>query len=126
MTLSGLRIAYAPQSVLTRHDPMELVIGAQGIAAVRHEGQDIIEILLAHILVRGSRPCLGKQGLARQGLTAAGPHQMLRQHIEGTGSGRISIKGSRRYRLEGGLTFQHLKPVGRNQQGARGLIQPVV
>ena len=51
---------------------------------------------------------------------------MLRQHIEGAGAGRISIKGSRRHRLEGGLTFQHLKSVGRNQQGARGFIQPVV
>ena len=53
VALSGLRIAHAPQTVLALHDAAEVIIGSQGIAAVRDEGQDIVEFLPRHVLIGG-------------------------------------------------------------------------
>ena len=51
---------------------------------------------------------------------------MLREHVERAGAQRRSVLRMLGDRVDGDAAFQHLEAVGRHQDAARGLFQPVI
>ena len=51
---------------------------------------------------------------------------MLRQHIKPAGAWWVAIQFASRHSFHRGHAFNHLKPIGRDQHGVRGLIHPVI
>jgi hypothetical protein len=51
---------------------------------------------------------------------------MLGQHIQPAGDDRVAVEALFRHRIGGRAAFQIFEPVAWHQQGAAGLVQPVI
>ena len=102
------------------------VIGRERVAAILDEAEDVIEILSFQHAVRLNAPDFVVQFVRAEGPGAGDAHDVLGQHVEATGAGRVTVEFAGRDPGDGGLAFQHLEAVGRDQDGARDFIHPVI
>ncbi len=101
-------------------------VGGKRIAAVLDEAQHGVEILARQIGVGRGTAHLGVHVVGFERRRTRQPQQMLRQHVQPARPRQVAVEFARRDAEHGGLAFQHLEPVGRHQDRARGLIHPVV
>ena len=116
----------SPAPVLALPYPRETVVASQRIAAGRGEGDDVVERPAVEAGIWLRRAHLVIELVGEEGHAAGGSEHVLREHVEGAGAGdrrvlRAGIGGIHRR-----AAFQHLEPVGGDQHGLGGLVEPVV
>ena len=104
----------------------EALIDLQRVAAILDEAQHGVE-------GRAVEPGIGRgagdfgEGVIRvEGRRTGEAQQMLGEHVEPAGAGRIAVLLARRDALARRLAFQHLETVGGHKDGDAGLVHAVV
>ena len=115
---------HQPQTVAKQFSP--LVISFQRVAAVFDKPQHVVEHLACQVGIRRRTPHLGINVIRAERCGACEPKQMLRQHIQSARPRRIAVEFLLGHTLDRCLTFQHLEPIGRHQDGLARLIHPVI
>ncbi len=102
------------------------IVRFQRIAAGGHEIDHTIERLAQQprIRQRGSHFAIERARIEWR--LARHAHDMLRQHVERTGSVQRHILLARIGRIHRRAALQNLEPVRRHQQRLRGLVEPVI
>ena len=126
MALCLLGMAQAPDAVCVAHDAFELVVGLQGISAGFHEREDTLPDLFVQPGIGQARADFRQQlGFLERCCAGAG-HHVLGQHVEPAGPEFLAIALTLVDRLLRGRRLEEFEPVARHEQGATGLIEPVV
>ena len=102
------------------------VVDFQGITAIFHETQHGVEIRAGQTGIRRGFPHFLVPVIRVKRRGAGEAEQMLRQHIQSAGPGRIAVAFPGRDTLDRGLAFQHLEPVGGDQDRLARLVHAVV
>ena len=108
------------------HQALPAVIGAQGIAAGGCEIKAGVELRAGEggVGASGGDFSIKLVGVKRPG--AGGGKDVLAQHVTRAGAAGFSIQIMVTHGLQGGLTFDHLKPIcGHNQGLGRGVVAVV-
>ena len=61
-----------------------------------------------------------------EGTGTGGAEDMLGENVEAAFTWTRAVEGHLSYRVDGGLAFKHLEPIGRDQNGPAWLIKPVI
>ena len=102
------------------------VVGSQRVAAVLHEAQHVVEVLPRQVCVGRRATYFRIYIIGMERRRARQAQQVLRQHVEATGTRRIAVQFARRDTEHGGLAFQHLEAVGGHQDRTAGFIHAVI
>ena len=119
-------MAEAPDTVTVAHDALELVVGPQRIAARGDEGQHALPHLLVDPGIGEAGADFGQQCLLLERGRAGAGHDMLRQHVEAAGAEVLSVALAFVHGFLGRGRLEKLEAVAGDQQGAAGLVEPVV
>ena len=127
--------AVAPQ-VRQRGDPVAALlvageaavalVAAQGIAAVRDEGEHVVEVTPREPPVRRRADHLAVERVGVERPGAGRAQDMLGQHVEPAGLGRIAVQAAGAHAFKRGAAFQYFETVGRHQQGAARPVKSMV
>ena len=126
MPLGDLQVSNPPQPVRPLHDAAEAVVGLQRVAAGRDEIHDLLEVLPDQVPIGPGGTDLVVQGQQIERLGDRAAHDVLGQHVQCADPRRVAVQLVLGDGLARRLALQHLEPVCRNEQGAGGLIQPVI
>ena len=124
--LGDAAVADAPAALLVLADLGEAVVGAQRVAAVRHEVDDAIELVPRQSRVRRR---IGDLVIKRVGVErrrAGHAEHVLGKHVERAGARHGRVLHTMGRGIDGGPALDHLEAVRGHQQRARGLVEPVV
>ena len=104
----------------------ETLISRQRIAAIFNKAHHIIEITPRQRGIGRGANHLGVEFIRVKRRVAGHGQHMLRQHIKPAGAWRVAIQFACRGGFHGGDAFNHLKPIGGHQHGARRFIHAVI
>ncbi|GAD54583.1 hypothetical protein MBELCI_0635 [Limimaricola cinnabarinus LL-001] len=122
----GARVAQLPQPVGAFEQALPLVIGAQRIAARRHEIEAVVELRPADARIGADGLHLGEERVFVEGPGTGGDHDVLAQHVERAGALGVAVELARLHSLKRCHAFHHLEPVGGHQKRLRGRVVAVV
>ena len=126
MPLGRGGVTHPPQTVLALHDPPEAVIDLQRISTGGDEIDHLLEVLPRQVAIGAAGDQLVIQFQQVEGLGAGQAHDVLGQDIQGASPGRLAVEPVLGNGFPRRLAFQHFKPVGRDEEGLRRLVQPVI
>ena len=119
-------MADAPAAVLGLPDLGEALVSLERVAAGRDEIDRGVEVGARQAGVRRRRLHLAIELIGDERLAAGRAEHMLRQHVERASAQRRRILRVIRHRADRGAAFQHLEAIGRHENAARRLVEPVV
>ena len=126
VALGRLGVPDGPPAIPRPHDPREPLIGAQRIAAGGDQIDHSLELFIRQTAIGAATDNLCIQIIQRKGFGTGAPHDVLRERIQRARVHRLPVEGVCGHGLARCLALQHLEPAGRDHQGARRLIQPVI
>ena len=124
--LDDLGVARAKEALGVADNAAEAVIGGQGITAVGDEAHHPVEIGAGEVAIGPRPPHLLIEGVGMERGGAGAAHDVLGEDVQRPLMRRIGVEVVLRHRRPRRLTLQHLETVGGNQNGAAGLVHPVI
>ncbi len=118
-------VAQVPQAVRLLQ-PLPAVIGAQRIAAGRHEIEAGVELGPREGGVRPGGRHLGIERVGGEGRGTGEQQDVLAEHVAGPGAARLAIQRMLAHGVEGGAALDNLEAVGGDEQRLRRRVVAVV
>ena len=126
MALRMLGMGQPPDACFVAHDPLELVISAQGVAAILDKAEYALPIFRCDPAVCERRAHFAKQRILLERPRTGTCHHMLRQHVEPAGPEILTIALTRINRIFRCGCFEEFEAVARHQDRTAGHVQAVI